>query len=413
MRFRTVPFRLAGCRREYQKNIEENAHSSFQNRRSEPRFHRPCLYVIDAPMRTKSTRKMLYVMVATPTGPTGQGGIDRMMGVLKQQLQQRAGDDISVRFVASRGSGPVALSFFHMLGFCMTMLLARLRGRCDLVHINLSSFGSTYRKIVIAAFAQALGIPYVLHLHGSEYRSFWRNDNRFVSRCIRHMFENAAHVIVLGHIWRDFVAARAPAAQPRIVIVPNATAIPALQTIGGGETCHILFLGRLGQRKGVPELCEALNQLADHGGWRMTIAGDGDIEETRETLARNGLGARVTLPGWVGQSAVTHLIASADILVLPSYNENLPVSVIEAMAAGLAVIATPVGAVEDIITDGETGLLVKPGDASALAAAIRRLLDDPNLRKSLGEAAMAVHRERLELSAFAETICNIWKASRD
>ena len=292
-------------------------------------------------MLKKPARKLLYVMVATPSGVTGQGGIDRMMGVLKQQLEQRAGDDISVRFVSSRGSGHIALSFFYMLGFCMKMLMARLRGQCDVVHINLSSFGSTYRKIVIAAFTQLLGIPYILHLHGSEYQSFWRDDHRFISRRIRHMFENAAHVIVLGSMWCNFVAARAPAASERIVIVPNAAPIPNLERVGGGERIHILFLGRLGQRKGVPDLCAALHELTDHSGWRATIAGDGDVEATRKKLSEYGLGARVALPGWVGPNEVASLIASADILVLPSYNENLPVSVIEAMAAGLAVLPPP------------------------------------------------------------------------
>ena len=364
-------------------------------------------------MLKKPTAKMLYVMVATPSGVTGQGGIDRMMGILKQQLEQRADNDISVRFVASRGSGHIALSFFYMLGFCMTMLTARLGGRCDVVHINLSSFGSTYRKIVIAAFARALRIPYVLHLHGSEYQSFWRNDNRFISRRIRRLYEHATRIIVLGNVWRDFVVARAPEARSRIMVVPNATPIPTLETVGGGEHPHILFLGRLGRRKGVPELCAALRDLADRSEWRATVAGDGDVEATRMTLTRDGLDARVSLPGWVGPEEVARLIASADIFVLPSYNENLPVSVIEAMAAGLAVIATPVGAVEDIITDEATGLLVPPGDVAALVTAISRLLDDRGLRARLGEAAKSVHKQRLELSTFAEAICDVWKTSRN
>jgi glycosyltransferase involved in cell wall biosynthesis len=75
------------------------------------------------------------------------------------------------------------------------------------------------------------------------------------------------------------------------------------------------------------------------------------------------------------------------------------------------VVATPVGAVEDIIKDGETGLLVPPGDVTALADALLRLVNDPALRARLGSAAQAVHRECLELAPFAETICNIWKAA--
>jgi glycosyltransferase involved in cell wall biosynthesis len=292
------------------------------------------------------------------------------------------------------------------------MFAARMAGRADVVHINLSSHGSTYRKLVIAGSARMLGIPYVLHLHGSQYQKFWK-ESGFLSRRIRNLFEHAARVIVLGRIWRDFVAARAPGAANRIVIVPNATEAPSLPHAGGGEQVHILFLGRVGERKGVPQLIEALGRLSAIQGWRATIAGDGDVEAMCAKAAAVGLAGRVSLPGWVGPDGVAALIAEADILALPSFAENLPVSVIEGMAAGLAVVATPVGAVEDIVVDGQSGLLVPPGDVEALAEALRRLVEDPALRERLGTAAMAIHRQRLDLAPFADAICDVWRQAAD
>jgi len=333
------------------------------------------------------------------------------MASLKKELDRQQRTDIDARFLVSRGSGHVALSSFYMIGFCLRMLAARVAGRADVVHINISSYGSTYRKLVIAACARLLGIPYILHLHGSEYRLFWKNDASFLSRRIRAMFERAARVVVLGRTWQDFVTGQAPDTADHISIVPNATEIPSLPHVGGGEAVHILFLGRVGERKGVPQLIDALHDMQDHPGWRATIAGDGDVEVLVSKSTALGLGDRVAFPGWVGPAAVASLIASADILVLPSFAENLPVSVIEGMAAGLAVVATPVGAVEDIIRDGETGLLVPPGDVPALTEALMRLVNDPELRARLGSAAQAMHREYLELAPFAEAICNIWKAA--
>lgn len=353
----------------------------------------------------------IHVLVSIPSGPSGQGGIDRIMASLKKELDRQKRTDIDARFLVSRGSGHVALSGLYMIGFCLRMLAARVAGRADVVHINISSYGSTYRKLVIAACARLLGIPYILHLHGSEYRQFWKDDARFVSRRIRAIFERAARVIVLGRTWRDFIAGRAPGSTDRIAIVPNATEIPSLPHIGGGETVHILFLGRIGERKGVPQLIDALHGMQHHPGWRATIAGDGDVEASVSKSTALGLGERVAFPGWAGPTAVASLIASAEILVLPSFAENLPVSVIEGMAAGLAVVATPVGAVEDIIRDGETGLLVPPGDVPALTDALVRLVNDPALRERLGSAAQAMHRECLELAPFAEAICHIWKES--
>lgn len=355
--------------------------------------------------------QVLHVLVSTPSGTTGQGGIDRIMAALRAELERQDRADIDVRFLASRGPGHLALSIFYVIGFCLRMVAARIPGRLDVVHINISSFGSTYRKIVIAGCARRLGIPYVLHLHGSQYQAFWKDGDGFVARRIRKMFENASRVVVLGRVWRDFVAARAPGASGKIVIVPNATEVPSLPHVGGGDSVHILFLGRIGERKGVPQLVEALGRMRDLSGWRATIAGDGEVEATRATTTEQGLAGRIALPGWVGPDEVAALIAAADILVLPSFAENLPVSVIEGMAAGLAVVTTPVGAVEDIITDEKTGLLVPPGDVAALAEALTRLVEDPELRARLGAAAMAVHRERLELAPFAEALRNVWRAA--
>lgn len=354
---------------------------------------------------------LLNVLVATPSGAAGQGGIDRIMTSLRQELERQDRTDIRVRFLASRGAGHVGLSIFYVLGFCLWMLAYRIAGRLDVVHINVSSYGSTYRKIIISFWARLLGVPYVLHLHGSEYRTFWTDDDSRKSRSIRSMFEHARRVVVLGRVWRDFVAGRAPKAAARIVVVPNATAVPTLAHVGGGNQVHILFLGRIGERKGVPQLLEALAEIRHLAGWRATIAGDGEVEAARAKAAELGIADRATLPGWVGPDDVASLIASADILVLPSFAENLPISVIEGMAAGLAVIATPVGAVEDIVIHEQTGLLVRPGDIPALAEALGRLIQDPELRARLGAAAIAIHRELLELAPFADTLVTVWKAA--
>jgi glycosyltransferase involved in cell wall biosynthesis len=361
--------------------------------------------------RSPTPARTLHVLVATPTGVSGQGGIDRIMYGLQSELARQETDGLEVRFGETRGSGHVALSILYVLRFCFWMLVARLTGRVDLVHLNISVQGSTYRKMVIAEWARLLGIPYVLHLHGAEYQSFWSVKHSLRARLIRRLFEGAARVIVLGSMWRDFVARQAPGTAGRIVIVPNATEIPKLPKVGGGATVHILFLGRIGSRKGVPQLGEALRRMHDLPGWRATIAGDGEVETARRIAAEMGLTDRVTLPGWVGSDTVAKLVSEADILVLPSFAENLPMSVIEGMASGLAVVATPVGAVEDIIVDGVSGLLVSPGDVEELTDALTKLVRDPTLRARLGEAALAVHRERLELGAFARAIGEVWQAA--
>ena len=139
------------------------------------------------------------------------------------------------------------------------------------------------------------------------------------------------------------------------------------------------------------------------------IAGDGDLKTARARITELGLTDRVELPGWVDSAGVTALMAKAAILTLPSFVENLPMSVIEGMAAGLAVVATPVGAVEDILADDQTGLLVPPGDVTALTVALARLINDAALRQRLGDAAADFHRQQLEIGGYVQRLAAIWR----
>jgi glycosyltransferase involved in cell wall biosynthesis len=154
-----------------------------------------------------------------------------------------------------------------------------------------------------------------------------------------------------------------------------------------------------------------LHSLNDQSGWEATLAGDGEVDQTRAKIAALGMADRVRVHGWANPADVIALEETHDVMVLPSFNENLPMSVIEGMACGMAVIATPVGAVPDIIKDGQSGLLVPPGDVAALAATLSRCISDVGLRHSLGICARAYHSQYLNLDDYAQRVVAIWKTA--
>lgn len=349
------------------------------------------------------------VLIVTPLGEGGAGGIDRMMDALRPRGGDFAAEGFALTFCASRGAGPLALAPLHL-----ARTLARVAGPgADLVHINLSSHGSAWRKLGVAATARRFGRPYVVHLHGSRFAEYFDAAGPGLRALIVRLFTHAARVVVLGEVWRDWLAERVPAAAPRINILPNAVATPSrLPPRPAGGPVHILFLGRLGPRKGADELLRALAALPPGLAWRATLAGDGDVAGLARAVARLGLMGRVRAPGWVGPAQVQALLADCDIVALPSHQENLPMSLIEGMAYGRAVIGTPVGAVADIVRPGETGLLVAPGDVAALTGALGSLIEDADLRARLGEAARRLHRERLDLDGYAGRLAAIWRAAQ-
>ena len=348
----------------------------------------------------------ITVLVATPLGKGGMGGIDRLMDQLRVRVDEAREDGVELRFGVTRGKGHIALSPFYLVGFFLLIFWQKISGRIDLLHLNVASNGSFKRKSLIAGFARFLQIPYVVHLHGGLFREFYSNSSEGRQSDIRKLFERAAGVIVLGSPWRDFVLSIAPGAD--IHILPNAT---RALTAGNrdGKTIEIAFLGRIGPKKGTQDLLAAAARISATVPWRLTLAGDGEVDEARQQVSALGLGDRVSLPGWLGEAASENLLERADIVVLPSYIENLPLSVIEGMGAGAAVVATPVGAVTDILTNEVNGLIVQPGDVEGLAAALDRLIGDPELRDRLGENARSTHREMLDIRSYLPRLAVIWK----
>jgi glycosyltransferase involved in cell wall biosynthesis len=364
-----------------------------------------------AAARPKSARPPLRIVALTP-GVGGMGGISRLMDDVSQELHRSNIADVAVRFVSTRGDIKPLRPLIYVSSV-IRVLLACASGRCDLLHVNLASFGSTYRKLLLAGMAAATGTPYILHLHGGEYREFWTTRSRPMKRLIEALFRRAQRIVVLGSVWRDFVAHQVPDAAERITILPNATRAPAKPPAKRADKAAvtILFIGRLNASKGVPELVEALATLKDMTGWSAVLAGDGEVSQTRAAIRALGLADRVQVPGWLNADQIRDLWLRGDIFVLPSMIENLPLSIVEAFAHGVPVICTPVGSVPEIVEDGRTGLIVPAGDSKALARALERLIQDQGLRNSLASGGLEAFAARFELGGYVRRLAALWKAA--
>lgn len=319
--------------------------------------------------------------------PAGLGGI---RSVVETYARDGFLDAETILSVPSYAEGHFVLRqlvFLRALSTCCRHFATK---RVELVHLHAAMRGSFWRKAAFASMARLFGVPVLFHLHGSEMKIFHARQPRLLRWMIRRQLELATRVLVLSQSWREFVAEIAPGAN--IAVVPNYVAMPAVgMKEGGGRS--LLFLGAVGKRKGTFDLIDAFAGIAaDFPDARLTIAGNGQVEEAGLLVRAHGLEQRVTLSGWVEGEAKAELLRASDILVLPSYNEGLPMSVLEAMAAEIAVITTRVGGLPELLSDGIDGLLIAPGDRFALANAMARLLGDESLRRRIAEAG----RRRVE-----------------
>jgi glycosyltransferase involved in cell wall biosynthesis len=340
------------------------------------------------------------VWVSTSTST--QGGIATCVRTLAATpLWSRWG----VRHVATHrdgGAGAKAATFATGLARVVGELVAR---RPDLVHIHMSAAGSFVRKAAVAWAAYALRVPVVLHVHSGRFHLFHDRAPAPVQRFIRATLTRADVVIALGSLMRGRLAAIAPGA--RLTSLPNPVPSAPLTRRAPGTAPHVVFLGRIWAKKGAFDLLEAWAKAAgtaDADGPRLTLAGDGEHERARELARTLGVAGSVTIHEWLSGDEVAALLADADVLALPSENEGQPMVVLEAMSRGLAVLATEVGGIPELVTHGVEGLLVPPHDVPALADALAELVADPGRRRTLGDAALARARAEFAADAVAERI---------
>lgn len=292
-----------------------------------------------------------------------------------------------VEYIATHRDGGLRTKLFTALTGWLRFIGSLLGRRVALVHVHMASRASFWRKFLFLLPAFALRVPVVLHLHGGEFREFYeRESSPFAQRLIRFVFEHASWVVVLGTGWNEWVKDQFP--QARVSVIYNPVVLHERTSDAVRDSITLLFLGRLGVGKGTFDLVESLARLVPaFPNVKLLLGGDGELDAVKERAAALGVASNVETLGWVRGEDKNTLLARASVYVLPSYNEGLPVSVLEAMAAGLPVVSTPVGGIPEAITDGVEGFLVQPGDVAALSERLGRLLGDPDLRHRMGSAA--------------------------
>ena len=325
------------------------------------------------------------------TAPGGQGGVAAVVDVLRRDgLFERE----SVRYLSSHRDGTRGAKAGAAMKALWRTGLACLRERPAVVHVHSASRASFVRKSLLLLIARRAGCRTIFQLHGGEFRQFAAAESGKAMRWwIRHTLEKSSVVIALSDGWAGFVRGFAPAA--RVVVLPNPVATPAASGRDGEQPGRILFLGRAEAGKGVFELLAAVAALAPaFPQIQLVIGGNGDLEQLRRRAAELGIGERVLLPGWLEAPEKSLELARAQVFCLPSHAEGLPMAMLEAMAAGKAVVLTRVGAIPEAVSDRDNGLLVPPRDVPALAAALATLLNDGALRERLGDKARVTVRER-------------------
>ena len=278
-----------------------------------------------------------------------------------------------------------------------------------LVHVHTTVRGSMYRKSVCVLVAKALGRPVVLHVHSGvgDIEKFDRRLGRVSRQLFRRAFASADRVLSVSTAGAREVERRF--GRSGVEVVPNAAPLVPLlgdERVGSRADARLLYVGGFANPvKGGHVLLDALPDMLAVHGLTAVLAGPGEPPPRSHGLLAH---PAVHWAGWLDESAMARELSHADIFVLPSISEGLPVALLEAMSYGRAIVATRAGGVPEVLTEGRDAVLVSPGDAAALSQAVRALATDPELRGRLGRAARS-RAERLNEHEVSRRLDRIYR----
>jgi glycosyltransferase involved in cell wall biosynthesis len=348
-----------------------------------------------------------FIYIAGPNTPMG-GGMFKVAEYLVQSQDKGCPEPV-LRMLETRGGGSSLWSPFYLAKAIAALVRGKRSGRLAGVHVNVAERMSLVRKGAIIGACRMLGVPVVLHLHAAQLHRTYRALPSLAQALVRRMFSMPASCVVLGQGAADFVTRELKVPADRVEVVINGVPEPrTARRAAMPAIAHVVFLGNLSERKGVSDLLRALSHpVLGNRPLRVSLAGGGDVEHYASLAHELGVSDRVEFKGWADPATVTRLLSEADVLVLPSYDEGLPLAILEGLAHGVAVVCTPVGEIPHVLTDGRDACFVRPGDSAGIARAIARVLGDPALREQLERNGKALHQERFSLGKFSTSVARI------
>jgi glycosyltransferase involved in cell wall biosynthesis len=246
----------------------------------------------------------------------------------------------------------------------------------------------------IAALLAARDVPWLVTTLGGDVYALSDPVSARLKRAV--LRRSGAVTAMNADMTARLVAQGAPAGHTHVL--PMGADVTAVRAAGAGVTRapgRILFVGRLVEKKGLAVLLDALRRVRTPG-WSLEVVGDGPLRPALEAAAA---GLPVTFRGALPRTELARAYARSEVVAVPSVaaasgdQDGLPVALLEAMAAGCAVVGSRIAGIDAAVLDGDSGLLVPPGDAAALAATLDDLLGDPEKRAKLGAAARARSEE--------------------
>lgn len=348
------------------------------------------------------------ILVVGPSPTRSKGGMATVIEEIEKdkKLNEQFDIDIYESFIDGNKLVRIFFSIYAFIKFCLT------KRNYDLYHVHVASRGSTFRKGHYVDVIKRWNKKVILHVHGAQYLVFYDEITKKKQKRVVEILKKSDMVIALSQDWKDKFDERF--GLTNCCVLENGIDMERLAPAVCEPALHqnaFVTLGRLGQRKGTYDLVDAIDiarKIVPE--IKCYLAGDGDVEKVRELVKTRNLEKNIEVVGWADFDKKLELLSSISTVVLPSYNEGLPMSILEGMACGKAIVSTTVGAIPEVI-NRENGILIQPGDVKALAnalvecsinTALIEQMSKNNIKKIAGSFSMKTMHKKL--ARYYETV---------
>lgn len=277
-----------------------------------------------------------------------------------------------------------------------------------IIYVHVSHYASFFRKSLFAFVGRVFKKTIIFHMHGSDFDIFYRECPDLIKKYIRYTLSKTTKLIVLTNEWKNFY--KSITDDKKIEVVYNSVNVPERNKYNA-DGCYITYLGMLCNRKGIYDILKVIPDiLSGFPDVKFVLAGDGEINKVRSEVQKyaSDFSHNIIVPGWIDKQQKNEILEKTVIYLLPSYNEGLPMSVLEAMSYGIPVITTNIGGLSEVIKTDKHGVLISPGDVDELKGSILRLLEDRQIRMDISNCCYNEILNNFNANFFIKRISDIF-----
>jgi len=319
--------------------------------------------------------KQIKVILVGPA-PHHKGGI----ATLIRNMLKSKNESFQFTIHVARPEGNILAKSFLVPIYTLYFVCRALIIKYDVVHIHTSENWGFYRHIPIIIVSKLLGIKVIIHSNACEFDSFFERQNKIQKRIIKATLNNADLIIAVSPEWAEVFRA---ISNTKVITIYNFIDIPD-RNYYDMDSNYITTTGQIGKRKGYYDIIKVIPSIvSENKKIRFKFCGNGEGDKICEEINKLVISDCVDVSGWLPNSEIIELLKKTMVFVLPSYNEGMPLAILEAMSYGVPIISTNVGGIPTLVEHGVNGLIISPGDIKHLEDSLRLLINDPGLRQRM------------------------------